>query len=257
MRLRMETTLPAIGLILIVMGSGLSGASEYAFGTKVMPGESDIGRQLNDFFSPAVGATVMMWDIGPNPGFYDQEDVLYLVQNPPPTTTTANTIRLTPFEDCPAGSKVTPKDKDIGMPLGPIPNGPGAFIILDLYSTSAPPDAVLSQYDIDDPVYWHRIGGTTRTNDVRLSTISENYGLVAGTKLNNFDPDHFKPIRLLDVWQTLPAPAPSWLKYYDANGNGIYDYPDDVYLVRPIPPPGPAALQQVTVNSVRLSGPAA
>jgi hypothetical protein len=262
----MKIALIIIGLILVL---GISGASEYAFGTKVLSGDADVGRPLNDLYnptstSPGVGAAVMMWDLGPNPGFYDQNDVLYLVRNtvPLPATTTSNTIRLTPFESYPAGSKVASDDEDIGMPLSAIPGFPpfftaGLFVILDLYDTSAFPTPFLQQYDLGDPVYWHRVGSTTGTNDVRLSDVSASYGLVPGTKLNNFDLDHFKPIRPEDVWQALPSPPTSWLKYYDANGNSIYDYPDDVYLVRPVPSgsASPAAMQ-VTVNSLRLSGPA-
>jgi hypothetical protein len=250
----MKIAFLAIGVVIVM---GMSAASEYAFGTKVLPGDTDIGRPLNNLFNPPPsGATVMIWDIGPNPGFYDQDDVLYLVRFPSPATVTTNAIRLTPFGDYAAGSKVTPKDKDIGMPLSVIPGAfpaGGSFVILDLYGTSALKTPLLQQYDLDDPVYWHRSlwNIATETNDVRLSKISGS--LVPGTKLNNFDPDHFKLITLLDVWQVLPSPLQSWLKYYDANGNGIYDYSDDVYLIRPIPG-GPGGLQ-VTINSVRLSGP--
>jgi hypothetical protein len=251
-----KIALLAIGLVTI--GLGMSAASEYAFGTKVEAGDTDIGRPLNNLFSPPpTGATVMIWDIGPNPGFYDQDDVLYLVRYPSPATVTANVIRLTPFGDYPAGSKITPQDKDIGMPLSAMPGAfpaGGSFVILDLYGTSAFKTPLLQQYDLEDPVYWHRSlwNFATETNDVRLSKISDL--LVPGTKLNDFDPDHSKPVALLDVWQALPSSPQSWLKYYDANGNGIYDCPDDVYLIRPIPG-GPKGLQ-VTINSVRLSGPA-
>jgi hypothetical protein len=250
-----KITLLAIGLVVIVLG--MSAASEYLFGTKVNATDADIGRPLNDLFgSPSAGATVMIWDIGPNPRFYDPDDVLYLVRSPVPATVTANAIRLTPFENFAAGSKVTPQDKDIGMPLSAMPGAfpaGGSFVILDLYGTSAFKTPLLQQYDLEDPVYWHRClwNFATETNDVRLTKLSDL--LVPGTRVNNFDPDHFKPISQLDVWQTLPSPPQSWLKYYDANGNGIYDYPDDVYLIRPVPG-GPVGLQ-VTINSVRLSGP--
>jgi hypothetical protein len=256
----LKIALLAIGIVTIVLG--VSVASEYAFGTKVKETDKDIGRPLNNLFSPPfAGATVMMWDIGPNPGFYDRDDVLYLVGSPAPATITANAIRLTPFEDYyPAGSKVKPGDKDMGMPLSAVPGAApagGSIAILDLYGTSALKTPLLQQYDLDDPVYWCRaaiVNFATTTNDVRLIEIPDhNPELPPGTKLNDFDPDHFKPVTLLDIWQVLPSPAVSWLKYYDTNGNGIYDYPDDVYLIRPAPWAGG---WQVTINSVRLSGPA-
>jgi len=255
----MKNALLAIAIVIIVLD--VSVASEYSFGTKVRGDATDIGRPLNNLFStPSAGATVMMWDIGPNPGFYDREDVLYLVGSPPPATITANVVRLTPFEGYyPAGSKVKPQDMDMGMPLSAVPGAApagGSIVILDLYGTSALKTPLLQQYDLDDPVYWCRaaiVNFATTTNDVRLSEIPDHPELPPGTKLNDFDPDHFKPVTLLDIWQVLPSPQVSWLKYYDANGNGIYDYPDDVYLIRPAPWAGGG---QVTINSVRLSGPA-
>ncbi len=240
--------------ICFIVMLGLGGASEYNFGTKVMPGDSDISKPLDDLFSTDnAGATVAMWDIGPNPGLYDEQDILYLVSSPIPAIMPINAVRLTPFETYSAGSKVRPVDKDYGVPLTPVPGAfpdGGSFVFLDQYGTS---NSGSPRYDISDPVYWHRIGYNTDTNDVRMSSLSENY--LAGTRLSSFDPDQSKPIQLVNVLQYLPSLPVSYLKYYDANGNGNYDYLDDVYLIRPVPK-GPGTATQVTVNSLRLSGPA-
>ncbi|MBN1235386.1 MAG: hypothetical protein JW999_04965 [Methanotrichaceae archaeon] len=88
-----------------------------------------------------------------------------------------------------------------------------------------------------------------RTNDIRLSSME---GLNAGTKVTNFDVDQNK----LVAWPALaifPGPAMDTTKmgFFDANGNGAYDYEDDVYLNVPVG----VSEGVVTVNNVRLSGP--
>jgi hypothetical protein len=233
--------------------SGLCEASEYIFGAKVNPGDVDIGRPVNGLFPFGIAANVAMWDIGPNPGFYDQQDVLYLVRFPLPATVPSDAVRLTPYDIYPAGSKVKSSDIDNAKPLSPIP--PSFIVFLDLYGTSGPGAGVLADYDLEDPAYWHQNAALmTVTNDVRLSEIA-TFASGPGTKIGNFDPDHNKALTAGSVWENFPTAPASWLKYYDANGNFIYDYPDDVYLIRPTTA-GPAAANQVTVNSLRLSGPA-
>lgn len=87
-----------------------------------------------------------------------------------------------------------------------------------------------------------------RTNDIRLSSMGE---LIAGTKVTDFHADQNK----LVAWPALAsflgqATDTSNLGYFDANGNGVYDYPDDVYLNFP----AGVSKGVVTVNNVRLSG---
>ena len=81
-------------------------AEENVFGTKVLPGDSDIGRLIKNLPD---GTTIGVWDIGLNPNFYDVEDIVYL-DLPPIGKTNTNDIRLTAFSNNPAGSKVTPFD---------------------------------------------------------------------------------------------------------------------------------------------------
>ena len=88
-----------------------------------------------------------------------------------------------------------------------------------------------------------------RTNDIRLSSMGD---LNAGTKVTDFDVDQNR----LVAWPALaiflgPATDTTNMGYFDVNGNGIYDYPDDVYLNFP------AGISEgiVTVNNIRLSGP--
>ena len=88
-----------------------------------------------------------------------------------------------------------------------------------------------------------------QTNDIRLSSMGE---LIAGTKVTNFDEDQNK----LVAWPPLasflgPATDTNKMGYFDVNGNGVYDFPDDVYLNFP----EGVSEGVVTVNNVRLSGP--
>jgi hypothetical protein len=240
-------------VVCILIVSGLCEASEYNFGTKVNPGDVDIGRPVNDLFPFGVPATVAMWDIGQTPGFFDNQDVIYLVRFPVPATVPSDAVRLTSYDIYPAGSKVKSSDIDNAKPLIPIPT-PNYIVFLDLYGTSGPAPS-MAHYDLEDPVYWHQnTKPRTVTNDVRLSDIA-TFSSGPGSKIGNLDLDHNKALTIAEIWLTFPTASPSWLKYYDANGNFIYDYPDDVYLIRQIFK-GPGAANQVTVNSLRLSGPA-
>lgn len=231
----MKAVLTAVGLLSLFMG--LAGASEYAFGTKVLPGDSDIGRPL---FSLPAGTTVAFWDTGVVPG-YDDTDVVYLVTPPVASLTVkANDVRLTHFGMLPPGSKVTPIDNDIGMPLTLFPPG-SSICYLDLFGSQA--------YDLGDPVYIHRGSAfVTLVNDIRLN-VTSGFGLMPGTKLCDFEPDLNKVIAAALV--PLPKAPGSSLAFFDVNGNGVYDYWDDVYMNVPAGAPGGA----VAVNNVRLSGP--
>lgn len=233
----------AISLYLVL---GLVGASEYQFGTKVLAGDKDIGRPL---FAMPAGTDIRFWDTGVVPG-YDDTDVVYLsasIAPPIPTTAIkANDVRLTPFGNIPAGSKVTPADNDIGMPLSIIPPGGSNIRYLDLFGGPT--------CDLNDPVYVSRVPAITFVNDVRLNA-TPGTGLKPGTKVRDFEPDlnkffGFTPPNLAVV----PLPAfgifSTRLGFFDVNGNGVYDYWDDVYLNYPQGVPAGS----VTVNNIRLSG---
>lgn len=120
----------------------LASSSDYPFGSKVLPNQSDIGRPL--FLLPAE-TTVAFWDIG-TPG-YDEGDPVYLHIGPSASgTTNANDVRLTFLEDLAAGagSKVTFRDPDMNKPIKQLPS---KISFLDLHASRA--------YDLDDPVYLH------------------------------------------------------------------------------------------------------
>jgi hypothetical protein len=124
---------------IIVMVSPASG-SDYPFGSKVLPNQSDIGRPL--FHLPAE-TTMAFWDIG-TPG-YDEEDPVYLHIGPSASgTTNANDVRLTFLDDMAAGSKVTFHDYDMNKPIKQMPS---IISFLDLHGSRA--------YDLNDPVYLH------------------------------------------------------------------------------------------------------
>jgi len=124
---------------IIVMVSPASG-SDYPFGSKVLPNQSDIGRPL---FPLPAETTVAFWDIG-TPG-YDEGDPVYLHIGPSACgTTNANDVRLTFLDDLAAGSKVSFRDPDMNMPIKQLPS---TISFLDLHGSRA--------YDLNDPVYLH------------------------------------------------------------------------------------------------------
>ena len=87
------------------------------------------------------------------------------------------------------------------------------------------------------------------TNDVRISAPA---GQNSGSKVLSFDIDQNEPVAFPNL-VSFPGRATDLasITYYDINGDGIYDYPDDIYLNYP----KRRADGIVTVNSIRLSGP--
>jgi hypothetical protein len=256
-------------LVLLVLGLGLilcsALASEYPFGTKVLPTDSDFGRPLRVYAlpNPPVTFSIGYWETNVVAG-YDDTDVVYLHQGPAIGVggiVTANDVRLTPFGYLPAGSKVTPQDNDIGMLLGLLPwvppgGVPASIGYINLYGGPG--------NDLDDPVYIHQAtvaaGIPLITNDVRLTAIGGNG---PGTKVGNLDPDMSSVFALFTATSPNPItilPTPGYLapagpaspiRYVDINGNFQYDYPDDVYLLPRLPR---VATESVSVNDIRLSG---
>jgi hypothetical protein len=238
MRSSMKAVALAISLYLVL---GLAGASEYQFGTKVLSGDKDIGRPL---FAMPAGTDICFWDTGVVG--YDDTDVVY-ISVPLTYNVKANDVRLTPFGNLPSGSKVTSLDNDIGMSIAPIPGAPLAIRYLNLFGGLT--------CDLEDPVYVSQNAAFTFVNDVRLNA-TIGTGLKSGTKVRDFEPDLNKvlggmPLTLAAV----PLPAiglfSTRIGFFDANGNGVYDYWDDVYLNFPQGVP----VGSVTVNNIRLSGP--
>ena len=116
-------------------------SSEYAFGTKVMPADLDIGRPLFDTFE---GTTVGYWDIG-TPG-YDESDPVYLhMSRFSFGMIAANDVRLTTMDNRSPGSQVTFQDIDMNKPLTLLP---ATINYLNIHGSKA--------YDLEDPVYLHQ-----------------------------------------------------------------------------------------------------
>lgn len=277
--------------ILLALGTAL--ASEYPFGSKVTATDSDVGKPCHTFnanlgmgfgsalrwpgdFPIAIG----FWDTGSVPTLYDSGDVVYLSFGQPPLPiqpavgvlgTKVGDIRLTHYGNYPAGSKVMITDSDISKPLIALSNGPGGGQIgwLNFIGTIA--------YDLEDPVIIHQInlpsslpiapGILTVVNDIRLT---DSFGMPAGSRIQAGDPDWTKPIEVPAIaTSAMPPGLPGFAKtlpiqqeiiFFDANGNSIYDYPDDVYLHFPWSNPagaGPVPDYTVKVNDVRLNGPIA
>ena len=117
-------------------------SSVYPFGSKVLPGHSDIGMPLHRL--PAE-TTIAFWDIG-TPG-YDVDDPVYLhISYSTSCTTNANDVRLSFFGNVSPGSKVRFNDSDMNKPLTRLPS-----IICFLNENGS------QAYDLNDPVYLHHI----------------------------------------------------------------------------------------------------
>jgi len=123
------------GLILFL---NLSTASGYAFGSKVMPNDNDLGRLLKNMPN---GTIMSFWDIGQDIGSYDAGDVVYL-DTPPAGIANINDIRLTSFGFYRSGTKVMSNHSDINAPLNPML---AEMRFLNLNGSQS--------YDIYDPVY--------------------------------------------------------------------------------------------------------
>jgi hypothetical protein len=137
---RRECLIKTLFMASIILMIGLVSGSDYPFGSKVLPDQSDIGRPL---FPLPAETIVAFWDIG-TPG-YDELDPVYLHIGPSARgITNANDVRLTFLDDLAAGSKISFRDPDMNMPIKQLPS---AIIFLDLHGSRA--------YDLDDPVYLH------------------------------------------------------------------------------------------------------
>jgi hypothetical protein len=125
-------------IICLILFLNLSMASDYAFGTKVMPNDPDLGRLLKNMPN---GTIISFWDIGQDIGSYDAGDVVYL-DTPPTGIANINDIRLTSFGLYRSGTKVMPNHSDINAPRNPML---AEMRFLNLNGSQS--------YDIYDPVY--------------------------------------------------------------------------------------------------------
>jgi hypothetical protein len=251
----MKAFLVAIGLILIL---GLASAQ---FGSKIYNGDSDLGRLVVDIPFPWA---IMYWDCGQNSGIYDSGDVTYLHNNNPGPgvgNVRVNDVRLTPFPRYNAGDKVKAIDSDMDMPLSNFP-APGVSVnFVDRFGSPL--------YDLDDPVYIHQrnvpsgfptaLTNLVRINDIRLTQTTLPYP--AGSKVQNFDQDAgWQPAQanpplndMIPAGQINNAAGSFRIRVFDANGNGLYDDPDPIYLTRQAPQPDKAPFGFLSVNDIRLT----
>lgn len=263
-------------LCILAIASGQAMAQQQTtFGSKVTAGDPDVGIPLSNFanIGTAIGgqanAWVAYWDIGANPGIYDDKDIAYLQFGSSfggaNKIVMANNIRLTGWGagTYPAGSYVKAGDSDIGQQVIPLPGflpsgdsftAPVGFYYMDVAGSSG--------YDVEDRIYLKAAsppGLTVQTNDIR---ITENLGYPPGSRVSNNDLDSGKP---LSPFKTTSPPLGSTggpmattgifpvaqLAFYNANGNvdgignPIYDDVDLVYL-------DIAPLNAVSPNDVRL-----
>lgn len=137
-----DNLIKALVLAILALMVCPASSSVYPFGSKVMPGDLDIGRPL---FRLPSETTVAFWDIG-TPG-YDEGDPVYLhVGHSSSHTTNANDVRLTFIDNVSPGSKVTFQDFDMSKPLKQLHS---IICFLDIHGSRA--------YDLDDPVYLHNL----------------------------------------------------------------------------------------------------
>lgn len=251
----MKAFLLTLSFILIL---GLANAQ---FGSKVYSGDFDLGRYVVDIPFPWA---ILFWDCGQNSGVYDPGDVVYLHnanQGSSVENVKVNDVRLTPFPPYNAGDKVKAIDSDINVPLS---NFPAPGVSINFADRSGSP-----LYDLDDPVYIHQrnippgvpaaLTSLVRINDIRLSQTMLPYS--AGSKVQNFDQDSGWQLALassplndmIPVGLINNAAGSFRIKVFDANGNGLYDDPDPVYLSRQAPQPDKTPFGFISVNDVRLT----
>ena len=138
MSMRRILNISIVLTISLILFFNLSMASDYVFGTKVMPNDPDLGRLLKNMPN---GTIIGVWDIGTDIGSYDAGDVVY-IDTPPTGIANINDIRLTTFGVYRSGTKVMPNHSDINVPLNPLL---AEMRFLNLNGSQS--------YDIYDPVY--------------------------------------------------------------------------------------------------------
>lgn len=234
-------------MAIMILTLSLNG-SVAQFGSKVVSGDVDVGRLLDNFTagSPSLG----YWDVSGNG--YSADDVVYLDISSN-NLTDAYDIRLISYDSNPAGTQVMAWDNDINKPLKYLHGNACGIYFLDLYDGTP-------GYNYEDYVYVlaHASSSDTRTitNDVRLSEVN---GLAPGTRVSDFHPDHGKiATAMIAPFTTLPTGTMATIRFYNVNGNvdvlgnPIYDLGDDVYL--DISLPSTSSFGFVVPNNLRLSG---
>lgn len=167
-----------------------------SFGSKVIEGETDIGKMIYDFTASPVFA---YWDVGLTGGKFDSQDVAYLHLNDGILTVNPGDIRLTGYSHHPAGSRVGAEDIDTNKNLTAFPND-WKLVFVD--------QTLGDGYDLADPVYIHLNGTSSKIErfDIRIS--DSTYGK-AGTLVDGNSPD--RGIPFIDLIYHV--------RFYNLNGN--------------------------------------
>ncbi len=145
--------------------------------------------------------------------------------------------------------KIDPRQKTLFTQAVPGSPNTAAPLIAQIESVPDGGKAIAAGHDAVDGIGANP--DLIRTYDIRLIALGD---LAAGTKVLDFSLDLNKLVAL-PVLASFPKMPNDYgaIRFYDANGNGIYDFPDDVYL--DISLPGSSSIGTVSVNDVRISGP--
>lgn len=152
-------------LISIILILNLSSCSEYAFGTKVLSNDTDLGRPLYNM--PAVAA-VGYFDTGA-PG-YDEGDAVYLhMPDGMPSADSHindNDVRLISFQQYISGSKVKSQDLDMDKRLIILS---ATINYLNLRGGQ--------EYDLEDPIYLHQLSFDSSKNMSGQRNVDGSFGI--------------------------------------------------------------------------------
>lgn len=226
---------------------------QFEFGSTVGPSTTGDLLIVEDFFSaPGIvqwPVTIMYLDLGKSPGFYDEDDPLYLHVGPGSVRVADVRLTCSPFG--PFGSKVGDGDGDLGANLTSFAPPYPRLVFADL-------GGVVGQYDPNDSVYVKAVPPISQlaAGDVRLTWACD---IPPGTMVRGSDPDAGLGARLLHpgpdfaLWS--PA-ARGQVRFYNANGDvfegqlsvPIYDASDRVYFDVSVPSDPPRLFGYVVIN---------
>jgi hypothetical protein len=220
-------------LLMVLFFFSISAVAQdvFGYGSKVLPHEMDEGRALSPFY---VGPEFAFVDLNNN-GIIEPDEPVYIHVDPSVSQVSENDVRITPFGDFSAGSKVNAVDPDHGKALRKF--GSGRFPAAEIRYFDVDGD---KGYSIQDPVYLDLNPGIVSAGDVRITGYKDN---AAGSRVRDSDADSDKPTSTL----------PGMLCFYNADGNinnggwAIYSAGDMIYIDTQNP------FYEITPNDVRLS----
>lgn len=227
---RMATSVIALMLVVTLFGvTGAMADGQDDYGTQVVMCDVDDTYRLINL----PGAQIVYVDANTN-GICDMLEAVYLDVDGTLTVVSPLDIRLSGAQ---AGSQVIQGDGDVGN--GPLAVSWGGLFGVQYWDT--PP--VNGLFDVSDPVYLDMVapGLTVSVNDVRLTTWM---GTLPGNRVLGTD---------TDVGNGLAWPPNSQVKFYDRDGNGIYNAGDQVVFDAQLTTLIPPAFGLGSVNDIRLT----